>query len=229
MKLQVALIKPDGNREVHEKTITPIYLDVIIEPQTRTPNFYLGRALPSIGSSVNATALISGRGFRNPDLVYTWRVGQEVIGGGALRGQNQITFTTPMGDSVVLSLQVADLNGNTIASRSFLIPSVTPEIHFYELNALFGLNKKVSATGISIISNSIVVQAEPYYLDSRIYNSPSIAVWKLGGVTANNTSSNPYEITLERTGISGSADLEFHVRDTKQILQGAKDSTRINF
>ena len=37
--------------------VTARYLDIIIEPQTFVPEFYKGRALPSVGSQVNVTAL----------------------------------------------------------------------------------------------------------------------------------------------------------------------------
>lgn len=227
--IQVVLTKVTGERQVLSTTIKPTYLDIVIEPQTRTPNFYLGRALPSIGSTVNATALISGNGFHDPDLIYTWRLGQQVIEGGSVRGRNQVSFTTPRGESEVLTVQVTELNGTVISRRSVLLPFVAPELHFYEVSSLFGMKKKAVDKGVSLISNSMIVMAEPYYLDSRVYNDPSVIQWKLGGVTANNPSNNPYEITLERTGVTGSTELMFHVRDTKQILQGVQGSTRINF
>lgn len=227
--IQAILTRVDGGREALTTVIKPAYLDIIIEPQTRTPDFYLGRSLPSIGSVVNATALISGKGFRNPDLIYTWRLGQQTIEGGAIRGRNQVSFNAPRGESEVLTVQVADLDGTVISRRSILLPSVTPEVHFYEVNPLFGMSKKSADGGISLISNSLVLQAEPYFLDSRTYNDPSIIQWKLNNSNIENPSSNPYEITLQRTGVTGSAELLFHVRDTKQLLQGAQGTTHINF
>jgi hypothetical protein len=227
--LQAVLTRVTGGNEALTTVIKPAYLDIIIEPQTRTPDFYLGRSLPSIGSIVNATALISGNGFRNPDLIYTWRIGQQIIEGGAIRGRNQVSFSTPRGKSEVLSVQVAELDGTIISHRSILLPSVTPEVHFYEVSSLFGMSKKSADAGVSLISNSLVLQAEPYFLDSRTYNDPSVIQWKLGNINTVNPSSNPYEITLQRTGMAGSAELQFHVRDTKQLLQGAQGTTRINF
>ncbi|MBP6881080.1 MAG: hypothetical protein KBC35_00425 [Candidatus Pacebacteria bacterium] len=227
--LQVVFSKEGVSTGAMSTTLTPVYLDIIIEPQTRTPDFYLGRSLPSIGSLVNVTALISGKGFLNPDLVYTWRFGQQIIDGGSLRGRNRISLTMPRGRSEVLSVEVARLDGTIIARRSLYVPSVTPEIQFYEVSPLFGISKKAAVAGVPLISNSAVIQAVPYYLDTRVYNDPDIIKWELGGVTTDNPAGNPYEITLQRTGITGSVELNFHVRDTDQVLQGAEGSTRINF
>jgi hypothetical protein len=226
--VEVILTKVGGNKEVLTKTIKPIYLDIIIEPQTRTPSFYLGRSLPSIGSIVNVTALVTDKNLRNPDLIYTWRLGQQVLEGGAVRGRNQVSYTTPMGGNEVLTLQVSELNGTVLARRSIFAPSVEPIIRFYTTSPLFGVSNR-AAVSIPLISNSITVQAEPFYLDSRVYNNPAITEWKIGNTRVNNPSSNPYEITLERSGAEGSIDLDFHVRDTTQVLQGAKGTTRINF
>lgn len=227
--IEVILTQPGGGRESLQAVISPIYLDIIIEPQTHVPENYLGRALPSIGSIINATALISGAGFRNPDLIYTWRFGQQIIEGGSLRGRNQISFTTTHGNTETLSVQVATLNGIVIANRSVAIPSATPEIHFYEVSALFGMSNKTITESVSLIGNSLVIAAEPYYLDSRVYNNPAITEWTLGNAVAETGGGNPYEVTLERTGSGGVLNLSFHVRDTAQVLQGAIGSTQINF
>lgn len=226
--VEAILTRTSGSKETLAVTVRPIYLDIIIEPQTHVPNHYRGRALPSIGSTVNATALISGAGFRNPDLIYTWRIGQRVIEGGSIRGRNQVSFTTSY-SSESLTVQVATLDGSIIASRSILIPSVTPEVHFYEVSALFGMSKKTITTSTSLIGNSLIIAAEPYYLDSGVYNNPDIAEWELGNSPTETGSGNPYEVTLQRTGSGGTLNLNFHVRDTTQVLQGAVGSTQINF
>lgn len=227
--IEVILSKSGNTSESLKKIITPLYVDIVIEPQTRTPDFYIGRSLPSIGSIVNATALINGSKVPASDLVYTWRIGQQVIEGGPIRGRNQVSYTTPMGDRETLTVQIATTNGTIIARRSVSIPSVSPTIQFYELSPLFGLNSKTIIDSIPLIGNSTVIKAEPYYLDSRVYNQPAISQWKIGGITTSNQSSNPYEITLQRSWSGGSTELEFQVRDTTQVLQGAKGSTRINF
>lgn len=229
-EIQVVLMKPQGGREVLSRTIRPLYLDVVVEPQTRTPAFYKGRSAPSIGSMVNATALISTEnGIRDSDLVYTWRLNRKVLEGGPIRGLNQVSFEMPMGNTQVLSVQVTEPNGTVLSSRSKIITSVLPEVHFYEVSTLYGMDQQVIEEDLSLIGNSVTIKGEPYNLDSRVYNNPNIAEWTVNNQPSRNIGSNPYEVTLQRTGIAGGATINFHVRDTTQVLQGAEGSIQINF
>jgi hypothetical protein len=115
--IKVRVISPSGAVSESTRVFTPVYLDIIIEPQTYVPDFYQGRSLPSYGSQINATALISGVNIPTNDLVYHWKIGGEVLRGGALRGQHKMSFDLPLGQYPTLSLQVSDLKGNIVASR----------------------------------------------------------------------------------------------------------------
>lgn len=226
--ISVVLSKPNGTSETLRKEIVPTYLDIIVEPQTRVPDFYQGRALPSVGSVVNATVLIDGA-LGASNLMYTWRVDREVVNGGPLRGGSQVTFVAPRGSGGVLSLQVNRLDGTTVANRAVLLPTVSPEIHFYEVSTLFGQSHKTVADSFALIGNSATIKAEPYYLDTRVYNNPTISEWQVGGQDAGQVNGSPYEVTVQRVGLTGASNLRFHVRDTKQVLQGADASMQINF
>ena len=209
--------------------IRPLYLDIIVEPQTHVPHFYQGRPLPSLGSAVNLTALLSDGSMLSNNLLYSWRVGDVVLEGGAIRGRNKISFFTPMGETIIISVQVSQIDGTMIARRSFTIPSVLPQLRFYEVNTLYGVSKKAIAGTFSLIGNSATVVASPYYLDSKVFNNPDISTWSINGSAAPATGNNPYEVTLQRTGLSGSAILNFHVRSTDIILQGARGSITTQF
>ena len=227
--LQAVLTSTNGNKRTLTSVIRPIYLDVVIEPQTRAPHFYLGRSLPSVGSMVNATALISGKGFRNPDLVYTWRLNRQVLEGGAVRGRNQVSFDTPMGSEMILSVQVAEPNGTVLASRAMLLPIVRPELLFYEVSPLFGMSSRPLSPQYTLLGNSTMVRAEPYHLDTRVYNDPDVSEWEINRVPVGELSGNPYEITLQRTTTGGASELNFHVRSRAQLLQGVEEDITINF
>ena len=210
---------PTGRSEVASRTIRPIYLDIIVEPQTHVPDFYSGRALPSIGSIVNLTALLNDGSMVNSELIYTWRVNDQVIDAGPVRGRNKVSFTTPQGSSIILSLQVTRLDGTVLARRSLVIPSVSPEVVFYEMNTLYGLSSQAVRSNFNMSGNSATLMAEPYYLDSRVYNQPSLAEWKIDNYPAGSSGNNPYAITLERTGNPGIADLVFWLRNVPALLQ----------
>ena len=229
-KVQIVLNTPSGTQKVVTKIIRPVYLDVIIEPQTHVPRFYKGRALPSIGSTVNATALVSdGNGFRNTDLIYTWRLNHKTLGGGAIRGHNRISFTAPMDNDAILTLQVSEPNGTVIAQRSFLLPIIEPEIKFYSVNPLLGISNKTVENDAVVTGNTISLQAEPYHLDLRVYNNPDFTKWTVNGREVDNNDANPYFITLQRNNFGQSSQIGFEVRDLTQVLQGAKSNTYIKF
>lgn len=226
--VQATVSLTSGGTVTATKIIDPAYLDIIIEPLTRTPAFYQGRALPSVGSKVNLTALINGLAVSPANLLYTWRLNNTVIEGGSLRGKNKITATTPMGEKFLLSVDVSNTNGEVLTRRTIEVPSVAPEVHFYEVTSLQGMRMKSINAGFSLISESSTIQAEPYYLDLATYNNPEFLEWKIGGQKNNAASTNPYQITLARLG-AGSAKVSFQVRDLSQLLQGARGDFQVNF
>jgi len=229
-KIQVVLNNPNSGEKVVTKIINPVYLDVIIEPQTHTPHFYKGRALPSIDSIVNATALVSGaEGVVDHDLVYTWRLNRKTLGGGPLRGGNKISFPAPIGSDAILRVQVSRPDGTVVAQRSFLIPIVEPEIRFYSVSPLLGVNKIAISDALSIQNNILSIQAEPYNLDLRVYNNPGFTQWYINRKKVSNNNSNPYFITIKRNQAGQMSTLGFEVRDLNQVLQGAKSSVNIKF
>jgi len=228
IKIDAVLQKPSGGKEVISTVIRPVYLDIIIEAQTRVPEFYLGRSLPSIGSMVNATALVNDGTMRN-DLVYTWRLDRQVLEGGPIRGRNQVSYATPRGDNAILSVQATEPNGQVLARRAIYVPSVQPSVSFHEVSSLFGVKRTPINESLILVGNTATIQAEPYHLDTRVYNNPAIAQWKINNSPNQTQSGNPYQITFQPVGQSGSANLSFQVRDTSQVLQGAGDNIQVRF
>ena len=228
--IEAALTTAAGVTETLSATVNPIYLDIILEPQTRVPDWYQGRSLPSIGSVVNATALVYDGNLLNPaDLVYTWRVNQQVLEAGPVRGRNVMAFNTPRGNTFLLSVTVARATGETIARETIVVNSVNPELAFYEQHPLYGPSAFPIDPNRAFIGNTLAVVAEPFHLDTRVYNNPDVAVWEINGLETDNGSRNPYEITLQRGATSGQTTVTFHVRSLREILQGVEDDLRLSF
>jgi hypothetical protein len=227
--IELVIDLPGGSNVRTTKVITPVYLDIIIEPQTRTPAFYRGRALPSIGSTVNATALVDSDSVLPSNLIYTWRLNNETLEGGSVRGNNTVTFLMPRGQFATLSLEVRRPDGTTIARRIFDLPSVTPHLSFYEVSPLYGLTTKSIPETLPLVGAGLAVRAEPYYLDLLTYNNPDFLEWQIDNVRSQNPNSNPYEVTIAGSGMSGASQIEFHVRNTTQVLQGAQGGFRLTY
>ena len=220
----------DGSVRQVSHTITPMYVDIIIEPQTRVPYWYNGRSLPSLGSMVNATVLVNGGQFIDPStLVYTWQVNNDIVGHGPLRGRNKVSFETPNSSTFLLGVTVALTNGTVIGKRIQEVSVTNPRLYFFEKHSLYGIQSNPLKNNTPLIGNTMTVVAEPFYLDTRVFNNPDIAEWNLNGQTISNNNTNPYEITLGRAAYGGSTQVSFHVRSLSQILQGDEQAVRLVF
>jgi hypothetical protein len=229
--LAVSLSLPGGARINAERTITPRYLDIILEPQTYTPRFYAGRALPSHNSIVRATALLHEKdGAVDPTKYsYTWRLNNKVIGGGARLGGFKTDAIVPHGLSSTLTVDIADQTGQTVSRRSFSIPSVPVELQLYEVSALYGLEDKVVKDSLQMIGNSLTLRAVPYYLDLRAGSTQDIFTeWSINNRATETSSRDPFEITLNRSG-GGSTQIGFKVRNLDILIQGDEISVPIQF
>lgn len=226
--VKAVLKRSDSTSVTLTKSFTPLYIDIIAEPETHVPGFYEGRPLPSPGSTVRLTALLDNGTTLNPaNYVFLWKVNQTVLEGGPLRARNTITFTMPQDSYTVVSLQVSKPDGTIVGKRSTIIPVTNPQIHFYEVNALYGIDSK-SLSKFNMIGNSASIIAEPYYLDSRTFNTPNVLEWKINNNKVLGDQVNPYAITLEKTGYPGRAELEFRVQNTTSFLQGARKGIEIS-
>lgn len=211
------------------KTITPIYIDIVFEAQTHTPFFYEGRGLPSIGSLINATALIDSGSLLKEDLVYRWRVNQTVLEGGVIRGRNKVSFEMPRGSRSTVYLQVSRPSGDIIATRAIILPSVSPNVRFYEESALYGPLKHSISNDFFFTNSSLTLLAEPYNLDSRVFNNPDVVEWSINNVDSTDSAGNPYRMVIQKTGGGGQSTIGFHVRSLSEILQGAKGGVRVKY
>lgn len=225
--LKVVLNKPNGSSETITRTINPIYLDIIFEPQTHVPSFYKGRALPTPDSIVNATALLSTGPLLSNEHLYTWRINNTVLQGGPLRGGSRVAFTMPQDSNSIVSLIVTKLDGTIIAKRALSLPVAAPKLLFYEVSTLYGVMPRALTSPFALLGNSATLRAEPYYLDSAVFNNPSVTNWTVDSFNAPG-GKNPYDITLERTEQTGLVDVVFRVQSTQKLLQGVKGTLTIN-
>lgn len=211
-------------------TLRPLYLDIIVEAETRTPAFYKGRSLPSSGSRVSAAVILGGVNEQAENFTYTWELDNKPIEGGTVRGKNKISFITPTnGSEFVLTVAVKDLGGSVIAQRSIVVQSFEPKITFYETSTLLGI-RPIALSKAILSSDTITIKAEPYNLDLYTFNTPEHLVWEIDFSPTTNPSNNPYEITFARNpGVFNSSVIGFEVRSLSNLLQGASANVGINF
>lgn len=210
--------------------IAPVRIDLLVEADTLTPTFYAGRALPSSGSPIRVTAIpFLGDGKSPAAYSYIWHVGENVVAGGSRLGKNSVTFASGFERTVRVSVDIIDSNGKTLASKALAVPISNAELHFYEVSPLQGLIERALDKNYIFVGDEIRVRAEPYFVDRTLLAQNPLIEWKLDNQTITNPNSDPQEIILRRQGEHGSFNLEFHIRNLHQLLQGVKDSITINF
>jgi hypothetical protein len=224
------LTLPGGLTTEASQSISPIYTDIIIEPQTYTPRQYQGRALPSIGSLVRATALVQDKnGFINPAAYsYAWKLNGTAMGGGGRNNGLQVEYIVPYGRSHTLTVEVYDRTGLLLARRSTSIQTEDVDLVLYEVNPLYGKSNIAIGGQLQFLSNTLQLRAVPYNLDLRSTPQNTFSEWRLANRVVTSDSASPFDLTLERSG-QGQMPVNFKLRNREALLQGGEVSTSLNF
>lgn len=228
MNVVARLTFPDGRTVESKRIITPLYLDFIIEPQTYTPAFYQGRALPTKGSLVYINALLQTQDgpVDSSKYSYTWTLNNKSVYGGARYGNSWAAITVPHGSASIVTIAVQDSSGTTVARKLFALPAVNVEIQFYEISTLFGLGTKAVTDSVILTGNSTSIKAVPYYLDTRAVSSNLFTEWRINNQKAQTGNNDPFEINLTG-GVSGNAVVSFKLNNLNELLQSDERSFRV--
>ena len=155
-------------RESLQTVIRPIYLDIIIGHKHTFQKTILDEHHRALAAPSMLLYLRRGAGFQ-PRPYLHMAIGQQVIEGVTPWPQSSFIYHHKQQQRNTPVSKLLRLTAVSFASRSISIPSVAPEIHFLWGKCSLVWVKKTFSEGISLIGNSLVVAAEPYYLDSRVY------------------------------------------------------------
>ena len=229
LSVVASILHTNGAVSEVRKTIATPRVDMHVYADTYTPAFYAGRALPSSGSTVHATAMVFGATGNTTDTyIYRWRLNGNTLQGGIALSTNTISFTPNFEDELVLQVEVLTRAGVVIAQKTQKVPVVEPEVHFYEKNPLRGLSFTALTDPFTLIAEETIVQGEPYYMDMSTQEDDLHMEWELDGKTVGSAGA-PNAISLEKNGATGKAFVTFHVRNLTQLLQGVKESFTVQF
>lgn len=230
MDIVVRLTAQNGQALEAKRTITPLYLDLIIEPQTYTPLFYQGRALPTKGSIVFINALLqnSQGPIDSSQYSYNWSLNGKPVNGGAKMGANWSQVTVPHGRSSTVTITIQDKGGSIVARKLVAIPSVPFELYFYELNTLLGQSTRAITRDLVLTGQSTTIKSIPYYLDIRAIDDNLMTKWDINNQPIDVENDDPFEINLTR-GAEGSARVSFKVTNMNELLQNADATFTVRF
>lgn len=229
-EVEARVTAPNGQVFRAERTFNPVYTDVVVEPLTLTPFFYQGRGLPIFGSQVQLTALVhTSNGLIDPAThSYTWRLNNQVVQGGANRGNFKNVITIPHGRNQTISVTIENGQGRTIARQTIILPISTVDVQFYDVNTLYGISQQAIGDDDEVVRSIATYQAIPYNLDYRALDGPLHTAWEIDGVRTNRDARNPFEITINQQG-TGTARISFEVRSLQELLQGDDHQVTVRF
>lgn len=229
-RLSVRVSLLSGSPLVLEEVIVPSRVDLIIEADTTVPTVYRGRALPSIGSTVRAVALVDTKAATDPSLLtYSWQLNNKQLNRGSQVGGNVTTFTVPWGQQFSVSVAVSDTNGRTIAQQKTIVNPADPEIYFYENNPLRGVAQNAILSTYQLIGDEVTVRAEPFFMNQNIFTKRHQSEWQINYSAIDNPSEDPQNITLRKSGGNGNFRVSYHMRNLEELLQGADGEFTVAF
>lgn len=220
------------NGTVYERSYTrnPYRVDIIANADTSVPAFYKGRALPSSGSTMIFTALVfKDNTLLQSDLSYRWKINDAVQNGGALVGNNHITYIPEFESTVSVTVDVLNTQGVVLMSETAKVPVVKPELYFYEKNPLRGLSLVALKNPYIFVGEEMTIRAEPYFVNTNLLESNAYTQWLIDGNEVASNAQEKNEISIRKEGNAGSSELMFHIRNLSQLLQGAKNTLTIQF
>lgn len=228
--IKLRVIGNNGSEATVTREVRPFYLDVIIEPQTYAPSLYQGRTLATFGSQVLITTLLhDAGGLVDPStLTYTWTLVNKVLDGGPVKGKFRNIVTVPYGRDILIGVSVADNTGAVVARRLLSFPSVEVDLHFYEVNSLYGLSHVAISDRLLLLGNGTTIKAVPYNLDKNVDSSRLFSEWKINNRRVQ-TGNDPFEFTFVKDGFGSSDRLNFKLRHLDALLQGDEGNILIEY
>ena len=201
-------------------TLMATEVHIILETDTYVPNFYKGRALPSVESTVRAVAVVQD-GTKSLPGTYTYRWTEEntVLFGGPVKGKYAYLFTMPRYGSKRLSVDVTDATGKSVGEGAIELRATQPELHFYEQSPLRGLSQKEVARPLPFIGEETTVYGEPYFLNASMRNEDATFNWKINSLKTAIGQDTPNAITLQRIGDRGQSQVSFEIITRQKIPQ----------
>lgn len=235
-KTTISLTATVGGK-TYKKTLVVSTGDValVTEPLSTAHPLYRGSLLVAPQGRVRVIALAdlrSSSGVRlNPStLVYTWRLGNQVLTTDSGIGKSVLTAVAPQRyRDALISVTVTSSNGAIVAKESTLLQPTDPLVRIYRTDPLLGTDFTHALTGTySLTGSEESFRAVPYF-----FGAPPSLAWTVSG----QGSGTADEVTVRTSGAGvGSASLSLSARlletrlsvtNTLSLSFGNKKSTNI--
>ena len=200
---------------------------LIMEPVTTSHPFYHGGVLPAPEGRLRLIALAH---FETPggslippqDLVYEWRLGEQVLQNESGAGRYILTATAPVKyRDARVTVTVTTKDGSLSGETSVLVSPSDPVVRIYRNDPLLGIRFEEALSGsIALSGDEETFRVIPYF-----FEAPPVLSWTINSVEQ----STGEDITLRATGGGvGSANVGISARN-RNAFQSATQTLTVTF
>lgn len=193
-------------------------------PDSYTPPFYKGKALPASEALIRVVALPSlkdksGKALKEKDFSYTWKRNYDANSGSSGYGKNSFVFRNSfMNDTETIEVTASSVSGGYVAKRSVTIPLYTPFVTVYEDRPLIGTKYETALNNtFAMNTEETTLVAEPYFFSPGYLESSDLKIdWRVDGQIV---STYPKNRLVIRSGGSGSVSIRLSAENTTKLFQ----------
>lgn len=237
--LEVVVLDSRFGTTTRRVVFKPLSVDFLWEsPDSYTPPFYKGKALPSSQARIKIVAIphdaLPGKNDSDPDtFVYTWKKDDRFRDFNAQSGYGRRTldFVLSLFDvTPTIAVRVESSDKETIGVGEITIGRTDPAVFLYEDRPLQGIwYESAIEEDFRMGNNESSVIAEPYYFS--VPNNPDTDVsyrWRIGDDTLPVGSGRVVVLGAPASG-SGGSSVSVTISHAVKILQGAAKTFMLQF
>lgn len=210
-----------------EALAQPATLNIIAEGLTTKPVFYGGRAEPSSGNPMRATALIENQD--NAGLSYSWSIDGVPTDVSPIPGKHTLTLQAPEKSSMDIGVTVYAASGSLLGSTLSRISLTTPTVHLYEENLLRGLSRNTLGDDYIMGSGELTVRALPYFMDPLSLSQANLVTWAVNGRPVASSLTDPLSVTIMPGDSGGTSRVEVALRNHSLLTEQLKTMFTLHY
>lgn len=236
--IRVIVETNDGIIKEASREISPLGVDLVIEPISYVNPFYKGKPLFISEGVLKITAIpgvmINGSLVSGKDLNFRWSKDGNILGDNSGKGKDSVVISgsIPVRD-IDIGVEILDDKGNVLAQNSKTIIRNDPLILFYENSALYGILYNLAISGNYYIGNreEVKIIAKPMFFSFLNDNPPeSVYSWSVNGNVIEQTGkANEIVFRQVNTNLKSIANISIDVRNSKKINQYVNSVFNIEF
>jgi len=208
-----------GQTHTKELTLRAADVALVVEPLSTAHPFYRGGSLAASEGRVRLVAVPDvrtspGSPVAPQNLIYTWRLGSQVLQSASGIGKNSIEATAPVRyRDARISVTVTTQDESVVAYAQTLVSPIDPVLRIYRNDPLLGpLFDNALIGSVTMASGEETYRVVPYY-----FPSTPVLTWDVNSVE----SGGERDITVRANGNGrGSALLSAHAKGGKLFQVG---------